>query len=241
VVDYDLAVGDIVQYDPFSPMPTTAQQSNVLATTQAAENHAVAIGPVVGAPNIGAAYRAAGASAAVTAIGADVVPTPADIGINTLPIQPRLFVVTHIHPDINRRSDPQNSNSSLARQRDGGWIDICLLGTVDALFYKNTDILVPAGTPLGLYMPATSAAVSSVFKFGSGTANTGKPAFTNLTDTDLDRTFTTAATTIRNLLDTLSRIQAIAAEEDATVANGGTTASTTTLRRVSLGGWTFGA
>lgn len=235
VVDYDLAIGDIVQFDPFSPQPNLAQPSSANATTQAGLNAMIGFGPCVGAPNIGTAYRAASGAAAVTAIGANGVPTPADIGANTVEFQPRLYIVTHVHPDVNRRSDTTNANASLARQRDGGWIDVCPFGVCDALFYKNTDILCNAGTPLGLYMPATSAAVTNIYTFGSSTAGTGKPALTNLLDADLDRTITTAATTVRNILDIISRIHGVLLESDATLANGGTTASTTALRKVAIG------
>lgn len=236
VVDYDLAVGDILQYDPYSVVPGTAQDGAALATTQAGLNATRGIGACVGAPNIGTAYRAASAGAAVTAVGANCVPTPADIGVNAVAYQARLMVVVGLHPDCNRRSDPLNANANLARQRDGGWVDVCPLGVVDALFFKNTDILVPAGCPLGLYQPATSAAVGGVILYGSGTANTGKPAFTNLLDADLDRTVTTATTTLRDVLDCLHRIQAFLEESVDTAANGGGAASTTSLRRVAIGG-----
>jgi len=241
VVGYDLAIGDIVQFDPFSPQPGQTPAAASLATTQAGLNATLGLGPCVGAPNIGAVFRAAAAAQAVTAIGANAVPTPADIGANTLAIQPRLFVVTHLHTDVNRRSDTGNANSVLAQQRDGGWVDICPIGTLDALFFKNTDVAVPMGQPLGLFMPATSAAVGGVFTFGSTTLNTGKPAFTNLLDADLDITLTTAATTVRNVFDVLSRIQATLMESVDTNANGGGAASTTSFRKVSLGGpWCFG-
>jgi len=235
VVNYDLAIGDIVQFDPFSPLPSANQSSTALATTQAGLNATLALGGCVGAPNVGSAYRAASASADVTKFAANIVPTPAD-GVNTGIFQPRLFVVTHVHPDVNRKLDPTNSNASLAAERAGGWIDICPFGVCDALFYKNTDILVAAGSMLGLYMPATSAAVSSVFTFGSSTAGTGKPAFTNILAAEWARTITTASTTISAVMDCFSRIQAMLLESDATLANGGTTASTTALRKVAVGG-----
>lgn len=236
IADYDLAVGDIVQFDPYTPQPNiTSQPAAANASTQAGQDACLGLGPAVGAPNIGAAFRAASAAAAVTAIGANGVPTPADIGANTTVFQPRLYVVTGVNQTINTRSDPLNSNANLARQRDGGWIEVCPIGTVDALFYKNTDVAVPAGTPLGLFMPATSAASGGIILFGSSTANVGKPAFTNLLDADLDRTLTTAATTVRNVLDILSRIQAVLAEENLASASGGSGDAVTSLRKVSLG------
>lgn len=248
VVDYNIAVGDIVQFDPYSPLPSQAQVSAANATTQAGLNAAIGFGPCVGAPNIGSAYRAAGASAVVTSIADNCVPAPADITASTVVIQPRLYVVTHVHPDVNRISNSTHSNANFAKQRDGGWIDVCPMGVVEALFYKNTDIACPAGALLALYQPATSSASSGVFTYGSTTANTGKPAFTNLLDADLDAlvsnatasTHTSANTaTIRNIIDSLSRIQAVLAESVDTDANGGGALATTSLRRVALGGGLF--
>lgn len=249
VVDYDLAIGDIVQFDPFSTIPGTAQVSAANASTQAGQDAAVGFGPCVGAPNIGSAYRSASASAAVTSIGANIVAAPADIIDGQIAIQPRLYVVTHVHPDVNRLSNSSHSNTRFARQRDGGWIDIAPMGVVEALFYKNTldapnDVELPMGTLLALRQPATTSATNSVYCYGSQTSNSSysKPALANLLDADLDRTTTTATTSFRNIVDALSRINAVLAETVKTVADGGPAYQTYSLRRVAIGGglWDFG-
>jgi hypothetical protein len=248
VVNYDISVGDILQVDPYSPAGFLQQSSAANATTQAGLNAAKGFGFAVGAPNIGTAYRGASAAGEVTAFtDGTLVPTPTD-STQGLVMQPRLVVVTHIHPDVNRKSDPNNSNSSLAQQRDGGWIDVCSIGYPKALFYKNTDILVPAGTPLALWQPVTSAAVASISLYGDS-SNDGRPALTNLLAADMASDPTAVADAdIGDIIDQLSRIHARLLESDATVANGGTTQSTHTdsvtgssaLRRVALGGFQFG-
>lgn len=243
IVDYDLAIGDIVQLDPYSPPPTQSQPSDALATTQAGLAATRALGPCVGAPNIGTAHRnptgsGGSATGSVTTMVVNCVTTPAD-AIATGIFQPRLYVVTHVHPDINRRSDPNNTNANLARQRDGGWIDVCPMGVVDALFYKNTNILVPAGSPLALWQPGVGAATSLQFLYGSGTANTGKPALSNV----LGMGTAIGTATHSSLIDALMRLQAVLMESDDTSgANGGLVAGTTGLKKVAIGGgiWQYG-
>lgn len=234
IVDYDLAIGDIVQFDPFSPLPSGTQDGAANATTQAGLNATKYLGGCVGAPNIGSAYRAVNATAAVTSIGANIVVAPAD-AVATPVFQPRLFVVTHVHPNINLRSDPNNANANLARQRDGGYVDICPVGVTDALFFKNTDVVVPAGTLLGLYQPATSnPAIGGLFLYGSGTANIGKPALTNMLAIDMTRLG--ASATIAGIMESIHRIQGQIMESVSDNAGGGGLASTTSLRKVAIGG-----
>lgn len=239
IVNYDLAVGDILQFDPYSPQPGQRQPANALATTQAGLNATLGLGPCVGAPNIGTAYRTNGAAAAMTAFPDEWVPTPTD-GTNGLVLQPRLCVVTHVHPDVNRRSDLLNANASLARQVDGGWVDVCFLGYCQARFIKNTDILTPAGTALSLFQPLTGASVGGLYTYG-GSGATGKPALHNLLAADMDAAVTAFGNTdIGRVVEHLARIHARLAESVETAANGGLGDQAVDTKLVCLGGGHFG-